>query len=97
MQEKVMKNVARYEKTHDVVFTKELAALKLFEESGEFAQALVVHNKQSRPSKFKPFEESKHDVALELADILGIIILNAHVHDIDLEAALHEKWMSKVE
>lgn len=92
-----MRNVERYEKAHGVTFTQELAALKLTEELGEFAQALIVHTRQCRPSKYMPEEASRHELASELADILGILVLNAHLHGIDLEEALKRKWLSWME
>lgn len=68
---------------------------KLYEEMGEYTQAILIHNKKSRPEKHLPFEESKAEVAKELADVFGMLIVNAYVLDIDLLAALKEKWIKE--
>jgi len=48
-----------------------------------------------RPEKFVDHEKSKHEVALELSDVIGMAVLCARELDIDLESALMEKWIKK--
>jgi len=92
----VIANVRRYEKKHGLKFDSNLAALKLTEELGEYMQALIIHQNNCRPEKFLSEEKAHQDLSEELGDVLGIVILNAHIHGIDLEEALDKKWMSKV-
>lgn len=36
-------------------------------------------------------------LAYELADIVGLAVLNAHLFDVDLQQALEEKWLSRIQ
>ena len=92
IQEAAMKNVDRYSKKHNVTIDADYATLKLMEEAGEFAQAVLIYKKRSRPEKFVSEEASLYDIGKELADIVGMAMLNAHLLDIDLESILREKW-----
>ena len=58
LEKKIVKNAFDYGKRHQIEFTQEFAAIKLFEETGEFAQALLVHQKKCRESKFIPNDSS---------------------------------------
>lgn len=49
------------------------------EEVGEFAQALLIFKRKSRPEKFLSDEVAKDEVAKELADVVGMAFVNAHV------------------
>ena len=40
-------------------------------------------------------DASKKELAKELADVVGLAILNAHLLDIDLEDAINTKWINK--
>ena len=95
LQEKIVQNALRYGKEFGVDIDKEFATLKLVEEVGEFAQALLIHEKKSRPEKFLEEEKSKEELAKELADVVGMAIVNAHLLGIDIESALEKKWISK--
>lgn len=97
LSEKVVRNALAYGEKYDVRIDKEFAALKLFEEAGEFAQALLVYDKKSRPEKFMSEEKSRQDLAEELADVIGMAIVAAHVLDIDITEALDKKWIDKDE
>ena len=96
IQQKAMANARRYGKKHNVQIDENFAILKLYEEVGEFAQAVLIHNKKSRPEKFVDKEISKGMVAQELADIVGMCMVNAELLDIDLEKAIYDKWLYKV-
>ena len=92
----VLKNVERYSKKYNVKIDDYFAILKLSEEVGELSQAFLVHKKKSRPSKFKSENESKENVAEELADVITVSIILANELDIDLEDALNKKCINKV-
>lgn len=97
LQQKIIKNAENYGKDFNVKIDEDFALLKLYEEVGELAQAVLIHRKKSRPEKHLPFEGSKNAIAKELADIMGLVIVNAHLLNIDLEDAIDKKWINKVE
>ena len=76
-------------------FIPEFALLKLYEEIGELTQTFLIYKKQSRPEKYVSEEVSKKELAKELADVVGLAIVNANLIGIDLEEALVKKWVSK--
>ena len=69
--------------------------MKLYEEVGELAQAVLIHGKKSRPEKHVSKEVSKEELAKELADVVGMAIVNAYLLGIDLEEAIEKKWIDK--
>ncbi len=91
----VIKNIERYGKKYNVKIDKDFALIKLYEEVGEFSQAVLIHRKKSRPEKYVAEHISKKELACELADVVGMAITNAHLLDIDLEEAIYKKWISK--
>ena len=95
LQDKVVKNALNYGKKYKVKIDEDFALLKLYEEVGEFAQAVLIHRKKSRPEKHVSKEISKNELSKELADIVGISIVNAHLLGIDLEDAIDKKWINK--
>lgn len=95
VQEAVFKNAIRYGKACHVEIDQDFAALKLFEEVGEFAQAVLIHRKKSRPEKYVAEEISKKELAKELADIVGMAMVNANLLGIDLEEAIDKKWITR--
>ncbi|HUD09025.1 MAG TPA: MazG nucleotide pyrophosphohydrolase domain-containing protein [Candidatus Saccharimonadales bacterium] len=95
LQGKVVQNAMDYGKKYDVKIDEEFALLKLYEEVGELAQAVLIHKKKSRPEKFVSEEISKNELANELADIMGLLIVNAHLLGIDLEEAIERKWIKR--
>ena len=94
IQKKVVENAMSYGEQYHVVIDEEFSLLKLYEEMGELTQALLIHKKKSRPEKHLPEDESKKEVAKELADVFGMILVNAHVLGIDVEEALEGKWIN---
>jgi NTP pyrophosphatase (non-canonical NTP hydrolase) len=42
-----------------------------------------------------PENVSKKELSKELADVVGLAILNAHLLNIDLEDAIDKKWINK--
>lgn len=95
IENKVIQNAIRYGKEYNVEIDEDFALLKLYEEVGEFAQAVLIHRKKSRPEKHVSEEISKKEMAKELADIVGMVMVNAHLLGIDLEEAIDKKWISK--
>ncbi|MDA0208203.1 MAG: hypothetical protein O3B64_02225 [bacterium] len=94
IQQKVVENAIRYGKEYDVEIDEDFALIKLYEEVGEFSQAVLIHRKKSRPEKHVTEDVSKREVAKELADVVGMAMVNAHLLGIDLEEAIDKKWIS---
>jgi NTP pyrophosphatase (non-canonical NTP hydrolase) len=97
LQEKVFQNAIGYGEEYNVKIDEDFALLKLTEEMGEFAQAVLIHRKKCRPEKYVSEEESKLEMGKELADVVGMAIVNAKVLGIDLEEMLRVKWMKRSE
>ncbi|MBU4274433.1 hypothetical protein KKE19_01320 [Patescibacteria group bacterium] len=95
IQKKVINNAINYGKKYNVKIDEDFALFKLYEEVGELAQSVLIHRKKCRPEKYLPEEKSKEELAKELADVLGMIIVNAYLLDIDLEDAINRKWINK--
>jgi NTP pyrophosphatase (non-canonical NTP hydrolase) len=95
MQDKLVKNALDYGKKNNLKIDEDFALLKLYEEVGEFAQAVLIHRKQCRPEKRIPEEAAKIELGNELADIVGMAVVNAHLLDIDLDKAIDRKWINK--
>lgn len=95
LQEKVFQNALNYGKNYNVTIDQDFAILKLYEEVGELSQAILIHRKKSRPEKHVPENVSINEVAKELADVVGMAIVNAHLLGINLEEAISKKWINK--
>jgi len=96
IQEKVVRVVKRYGKDFSIKVDKEFAVHKLYEETGEFAEAWLTYTGRSRPEKLTK-QDPKTRLAEELADIIGIALLNAELLDIDIEQAMKDKWFKYLE
>lgn len=95
LQEKIIKNGFEYGQRHNIKIDEDFALIKLFEEVGEFAQAVLIHRKKCRTKKLVPEDVSKKELSRELADVVCLAILNGHLLDIDLEDAIDKKWINK--
>lgn len=95
LQKLVVANALNYGEKYNVKIDEDFAILKLYEELGEFSQAMLIHRRKSRPEKHLPEELSKEELAKELADVLGMTIVTANLLGIDLEKALDKKWIHK--
>lgn len=95
MQKGAVRNAERYGEEFNIKIDEDFALLKLFEEVGEYAQAVLIHRKQSRPEKHLSEEKSKLELAKELADIVGMVMLNASLLGIDLEQVFIDKWINR--
>ena len=96
LQKGVLKVADQYGKEFNVAIDQDFALLKLYEEVGEYAQAVLAHRKKSKPEKYKSEEESRKMLANELADIIGLTVINANLFGVDLERAIKEKWLDKI-
>lgn len=94
-QEKVVANILRYGKRHGIKIDKKFAQAKLAEEVGEYFGALTVAEGQCREVKKLSKKDAKKNIGHELADIVAVAMLNAHLLDIDLYKALDEKQINK--
>lgn len=97
LQEKVIKVEKKYCKLNNIEIDQEFALNKLYEEVGEFAQAWLIHRKKCRPVKIVSDQKSKDMLAEEIADIIGIAIVNAYLLDINLDKAMEDKWFKYLE
>ena len=95
LTQKILKCAFDYSKRHNIEFTPEFAAIKLNEEVGEFNQSLLIHQHQCRKSKYTDSKVSKRKLGYELADVIGMALVNAKIHGIDIEKALDEKWIHR--
>lgn len=95
LQEKIVQNALEYGKKYNVEIDEDFALLKLYEEAGELAQAVLIHRKKSRPEKHVAPEISKQQLAEEIADVVGMAIVCAHLYGIDLEAVISKKWINR--
>ena len=95
LQKKIIENAINYGKKYNVEIDEDFALFKLYEEVGELAQSVLVHRKKCRPEKYLPKEKSKEELGEELADVLGMVIVNAYLLGIDLEKAIDKKWINK--
>lgn len=95
MEQKVVKCAFDYGKRHNLEIDDDFALIKLFEEVGEFAQAVLIHKKKCRTKKRVDHEVSHKELSKELADVIGMTMLNAHLLGIDLEDAIVRKWINR--
>ncbi len=95
LEGKVIKNAKRYCREYDIKLDEDFALLKLYEEVGELAQSILIHRKKCRKEKYISKEESKEELAKEIADILGMLIVVSYVLEIDMEEAIKKKWIDR--
>lgn len=79
----------RYGRVYDVDRGGDWYLLKVQEEMGELTQAYLAMTGRSR----RPVEGARHDVAMEMADVMCMLVLMASAEGIDLNAAIAEKWL----
>ncbi len=93
MQSDVVSIARIYEKKYSIKVDEEFILLKLMEEVGELAEAVLTLNGKSRPEKKISKKEAKKKLAHELADVVGIVMVCGDVYGVDLEKAIKEKWL----
>ncbi len=91
----VLDLVESYSRQFRIAIDAEFAAVKLFEEVGEFAQALLAKKGKTPPSRLSGDTDAQTRLGEELADVVCLAILNAHMHEIDLTAAVLRKWVNR--
>jgi NTP pyrophosphatase (non-canonical NTP hydrolase) len=96
MQSAVVRVMEQYCSQYSITLDDHFAQLKLYEEIGEFTQAVLIHKQLCRTDKHQSATDSQAALAEELADILGMVLVNAHLWDIDLQQAIKNKWMAKL-
>jgi len=79
----------RYGRNHDIDRGGDWHLLKLQEEMGELTQSYLALTHRSR----RPAEGAKQEMAMEMADVLCMLLLMARKEGIDLNAAVTEKWL----
>ena len=92
MKAEALATASNYGERFGITIDKEFAILKFFEEVGELSEAILTHDRKSRPEKLLSQSESKKKMASELADVVGMALVLADVLEIDIEKALHDKW-----
>ena len=97
MQKKMLETAKRYEKRHKLTIDENTAIIKLFEEVGELAEAILTSRKKSRPDKHLPPKEAKTKISEELADVIGMAIVVADRLKVDLGKAIENKWIYRKE
>ena len=96
LQSGILKVAETYSDRFNVKIDHDFAVLKLFEEVGEYAQAVIVHTKKSKPEKYISEKDAKKQLGEELADIIGMAIINANLFGIDIQKSIKEKWFKKL-
>lgn len=79
----------RYGRVHGIDRSGDWHMLKIQEEIGELTQAYLAMTGRSR----RAAASARHDVAMEMADVLCMLMLMARSQNIDLNAAITEKWL----
>ncbi|MFC1613162.1 MazG nucleotide pyrophosphohydrolase domain-containing protein [Patescibacteria group bacterium] len=95
LEKEIINTSKDYLQRYNLKMDDDFALSKLYEEVGELAQAILIHKKKCRPEKNLTFKESKKNRAKELADIIGMVIVNANLLNIDLVEAIEKKWITK--
>ncbi len=95
LQRLISANAERYAKKHGVTIDKAFLVLKLMEESGELAEALLICDNQCRTKKRKDAGEAHTELENELADVLGTVLLMASTFNVDILAGLERKTLKK--
>jgi NTP pyrophosphatase (non-canonical NTP hydrolase) len=95
IQEKANNTAIKYGEEYNIKIDENFAILKSQEEFGEFIKSYIIYKKLCRPEKFLATDEAKKELAKEMADVVGTIMLVANLLDIDLEEAIANKWINR--
>lgn len=95
MQKSVEAVSVQYAKTFEIDRTGTWFMLKLQEEVGELVQAFLAMKGMGRDRGYSE-EELRDRFAQECADVLAQFLLLAKNEEVDLEAAIQEKWLSRL-
>ena len=92
MQKRISKKVQQYGAEHGIVTDLSFLVMKLYEEVGEFTNALLIHEGKARKRKLVSKGESKKMLIGEIADVIGASIAIADKLGINVENALIKTW-----
>ena len=79
----------RYERVHEIDQSGDWHLLKVHEEVGELTQAYLAMTHRSRRDP----QKARREMAMEMADVICMLLLMARDEGIDLNAAIAEKWL----
>nr|WP_218847323.1 pyrophosphatase [Psychromicrobium silvestre] len=96
MQESLEEVSVRYAEVFEIDRTETWFVLKLQEELGELVQAFLAMKGMAR-TRGRTEEELRGDFAQECADVLAHFLLLAKHEGVDLETAIQQKWLSRLE
>ena len=96
VMQKISQRIEQYSQEYEINRDSDWHILKLQEEVGELAQAYLRLSKRAR-TKGLSQQEIKESFAEELADVLGMAMLIADYHKIDLLEAVKNKWFKHIE
>jgi NTP pyrophosphatase (non-canonical NTP hydrolase) len=85
----------RYAALYGVERDEDWFLLKLQEELGELTQAWIKRTARGRPDPTANAETHQRKLEDETADLFGHVLLFAHRHELDLNAAIERKWRFK--
>ena len=85
-----------YGERFNVIIDLDFALSELHDEVGVYAHAVLIHRKKTKPEKYEPENEMKEMLGEELADIIGMVVVNADYFGIDLKKAIQRKWIGRV-
>lgn len=92
LMEKCERISRRYAQNNSINRSQDWFLFKLQEEIGELTKAYVNFKGLCRKNEKSP-ERLKSELADELADVLGHVLLFAQHNDIDLETSFQSKWL----
>jgi NTP pyrophosphatase (non-canonical NTP hydrolase) len=93
LQEELEAVSRAYAKRYGIERTGDWLILKLNEEMGELTQAYLARTGQGR-DKGQSAQTLRADFEDELADVLAHVVLIAGRFDVDLLAAIEQKWLA---
>ena len=95
LQDQVTKIFLANLKRDDIKLSNDYLVMKLTEELGEFVQSVIIHKRDCRPQKYLSPEESKKEMAKELSDVLGLVLVIENTFDLNIDEALTKKWITR--
>jgi NTP pyrophosphatase (non-canonical NTP hydrolase) len=79
-----------YTKRYGIERSTDWTALKFAEEAGEVVQAYLKFSGRSRHAVERA--DAQRNLASEIADVIGMALILAFEHNLDLVSALEQKW-----
>ena len=90
LQKMIIASSHDYTSHYGIERTPDWTALKFAEEAGEVMQAYVKFSGRSRHAIDR--ETARKNLASEIADAIGMALILAADHDLDLHAAFEREW-----